>query len=158
MAQAILELRPGTKLGFGPPIEDGFYYDFILSEPIGEDDFKAIEKAMYKIINQDQVFEEENLPKDEALARIDEMGEPYKKEYAEELFETREGMDSLRFFRNGPFLDMCEGPHVESTKKIPAARRRTQRDDDPHLRLVFRKQPGAQGTHGRVRRGAEARP
>lgn len=119
MAQAVLQLRPGTKLGFGPPIEDGFYYDFILSEPIGEEDFKKIEKAMIKIINQDQVFEEENLDYDAAMARLEEMGEPYKKEYAQELFDTREGMDSLRFYRNGPFLDMCEGPHVERTKAIP---------------------------------------
>ena len=67
------------------------------------------------------MFEEENLGYDAAMARLEEMGEPYKKEYAQELFDTREGMDSLRFYRNGPFLDMCEGPHVESTRKIPKA-------------------------------------
>jgi len=119
MAQAVLEMRPGSKLGFGPPIDNGFYYDFILPEPLTEKDFKELEKRMRKIINQDQVFEEENLSYDDAMARIDEMGEPYKREYAQELFDTREGMDSLRFFRNGPFLDMCEGPHVPSTKAIP---------------------------------------
>ncbi len=119
MAQAVLEMRPGSKLGFGPPIDNGFYYDFILSEPLTEADFKQLEKRMRKIINQDQVFEEENLSYEDAMARIDEMGEPYKREYAQELFDTREGMDSLRFYRNGPFLDMCEGPHVPSTKAIP---------------------------------------
>ena len=119
MAQALLELRPGSKLGFGPPIDNGFYYDFILSEPLTEADFKDIEKRMRKIINQDQVFEEENLSYEDAMARLDEMGEPYKKEYAQELFDKK-GIETLRFYRNGPFLDMCEGPHVPSTKAIPA--------------------------------------
>lgn len=119
MAQAVLEMRPGTKLGFGPPIDNGFYYDFILSEPLHESDFKELEKRMRKIINQDQEFVEENLSVADAMARIDEMGEPYKREYAEELVETK-GLESLRFYKNGPFLDMCEGPHVPSTKSIPA--------------------------------------
>lgn len=119
MAQAVLEMRPGTKLGFGPPIDNGFYYDFILSEPLQDSDFKELEKRMRKIINQDQEFTEENLSKEDAMARLDDMGEPYKREYAEELFATRD-MDTLRFYRNGPFLDMCEGPHVPSTKAIPA--------------------------------------
>ncbi len=118
MAQAVLEMRPDSRLGFGPPIDNGFYYDFILSEPLVEKDFKELEKRMRKIINQDQAFEEENLPYDDAMARLDDMGEPYKKEYAQELFDTK-GIDSLRFYRNGPFLDMCEGPHVPSTKAIP---------------------------------------
>ena len=102
LAQAMLEIRPGSKLGFGPPIDDGFYYDFILSEPIEESDFKEIEKRMRKIINQKQAFTEENLPYDEAMARIDGMGEPYKKQYAQELFDTREGLDSLRFYTMAP--------------------------------------------------------
>jgi threonyl-tRNA synthetase len=118
MAQAVLEMRPGSKLGFGPPIDNGFYYDFILSEPLNDTDFKELEKRMRKIINQDQEFTEENLPYDEAMARLEEMGEPYKKEYAQELFDTK-GIETLRFYRNGPFLDMCEGPHVPSTKAIP---------------------------------------
>ncbi|MCC5845438.1 MAG: threonine--tRNA ligase [Verrucomicrobia bacterium] len=119
MAQALLEVRPGSKLGFGPPIDNGFYYDFILSEPLTEADFKEVEKRMRKIINQDQVFEEENLSYADAMARLEEMGEPYKKEYAQELFDKK-GIETLRFYRNGPFLDMCEGPHVPSTKAIPA--------------------------------------
>ncbi len=119
MAQAVLQMRPGSKLGFGPPIDNGFYYDFILSEPLTEKDFKQLEKRMRSIINQDQIFEEENLSYDEAMTRLDDMGEPYKKEYAQELFDSK-GIESLRFYRNGPFLDMCEGPHVPSTKAIPA--------------------------------------
>jgi threonyl-tRNA synthetase len=119
LAQAVLELRPGSTLGFGPPIDDGFYYDFILTAPISEDDFPAIEKKMRHIIKQRQAFECEDLPREQALARIDEMGEPYKREYAQELLDKR-GLSSLTFYRNGPFLDMCEGPHVANTKELPA--------------------------------------
>jgi len=119
MAQAVLEIRPGTKLGFGPPIDDGFYYDFIFSEPIGEEDFKTIQKAMVKIIKANQEFEEENLSNEDALARLEEMGEPYKKEYCQEQLIDTLGVESIRFYKNGPFLDMCEGPHVEKTRDIP---------------------------------------
>ena len=119
MAQAVLQIRPGAKLGFGPPIDDGFYYDFILPEPITEDDFRDIEKRMKRIIKQNQKFEYDPLPYDEAMARLDEMGEPYKKEYAQELFEKQE-LEELGFYKNGPFLDMCQGPHVESSRQIPA--------------------------------------
>ncbi len=118
MAQAVLDLRPGSTLGFGPPIADGFYYDFILREPISEDDFPAIEKRMKHIIKQRQPFVREELPREEALARLEEMGEPYKREYADELF-AKKNLDRLTFYRNGPFLDMCDGPHVENTKDIP---------------------------------------
>lgn len=118
LAQAVLELRPGSKLGFGPSIEDGFYYDFILTEPITEQDFPEIEKRMKHIIRRRQVFEREELDYEAAMQRLDDMGEPYKKEYASELFE-REGLEKLTFYKNGSFLDMCEGPHVENTGDLP---------------------------------------
>ena len=118
MAQAVLELRPGSTLGFGPPIDDGFYYDFLLSEPLSEDDFPQIERLMKKIIKKDQKFYREELTVEEAFTRLKEMDEPYKEAYATELVE-KNSLESLTFFRNGSFLDMCEGPHVESTKKIP---------------------------------------
>ncbi len=118
LAQAVLEVRPGSTLGFGPPIKDGFYYDFILSEPLTEEDFPELERRMKKILKKRQRFYREDLDAQEALARIDEMGEPYKREYGAELLE-KHGLASLSFYRNGPFLDMCEGPHVEDTGKIP---------------------------------------
>ena len=118
MAQAVLELRPGSTLGFGPPIDDGFYYDFLLSEPLSEDDFPQIERLMKKIIKKDQKFYREELTVEEAFTRLKEMDEPYKEAYATELVE-KNSLESLTFFRNGSFLDMCEGPHVGSTKKIP---------------------------------------
>jgi threonyl-tRNA synthetase len=118
LAQAVLEMRPGSTLGFGPPIKDGFYYDFILTAPITEEDFPELERRMRQIVKKGQRFYCEELPRAEALARIDEMGEPYKREYAEDLL-GKHGLESLTFYRNGPFLDMCEGPHVETTKDIP---------------------------------------
>lgn len=118
MAQAVLEMRPGSTLGFGPPISDGFYYDFILSEPLTEEDFPELERRMKKICKKGQRFDREDLDAENALARIDEMGEPYKKEYGAELIE-KHGLDGLSFYRNGPFLDMCEGPHVHTTRDIP---------------------------------------
>lgn len=118
MAQAVLQLRPGSTLGFGPPIDDGFYYDFILSEPLTEEDFPELTRRMKKILKKGQRFDFEELPAAEALARIEEMGEPYKREYGAELIEKNH-LETLSFYRNGPFLDMCEGPHVENTKQIP---------------------------------------
>ena len=118
LAQAVLEMRPGSTLGFGPPIKDGFYYDFILSEPLTEADFPEIERRMRKILKKGQRFYREDLPAAAALQRIDEMGEPYKREYGAELVE-KHGLQELSFYRNGPFLDMCEGPHVDTTKDIP---------------------------------------
>ncbi|MCY4212797.1 MAG: threonine--tRNA ligase [Gammaproteobacteria bacterium] len=118
LAQAVLELRPGSTLGFGPPIKDGFYYDFLLSEPLTEADFPELERRMRKIIKKGQRFYQEDLPAAEALERIEEMGEPYKREYGAELI-AKQGLSALSFYRNGPFLDMCEGPHVSDTKQLP---------------------------------------
>ena len=118
LAQAVLEMRPGSTLGFGPPIRDGFYYDFILSEPITDEDFPDLTRRMKKILKRGQRFDREELTAEEALARIDEMGEPYKKEYGAELI-NKNSLSTLTFYRNGPFVDMCEGPHVHTTKDIP---------------------------------------
>jgi len=118
LAQAVLDYRPGSTLGFGPPIDDGFYYDFILSEPITEEDFPELERRMKRILKSRQNFYCEELAGDAALERLHEMNEPHKREYAEELL-ARQGLSSLTFYRNGPFLDMCEGPHVENTREIP---------------------------------------
>jgi threonyl-tRNA synthetase len=118
MAQAVLEMRPGTTLGFGPPIADGFYYDFILPAPLTEEDFPELERRMRQILKKGQKFYREDLDAADALARLDEMQEPYKREYGEELM-AKHGLAGLSFYRNGSFVDMCEGPHVETTKQIP---------------------------------------
>lgn len=120
MAQAVTKFYPGTLLGFGPPIDDGFYYDFLFPQDVTltDADLPRIEKEMRKIINADQEFVREDLGAADALARIEQMQEPHKLEYAQELIE-KGGHDSLSFYTNGPFLDMCEGPHVDSTKQLP---------------------------------------
>ncbi len=118
LAQAMQQYRPGTRLGFGPAIEDGFFYDFLLPEPIGEEDLPAIQTLMKAIIKANQPFEREELAPDAAYARLEEMGEPYKVEYCRELVAKQE-LDSISFYTNGPFVDMCEGPHVEATREIP---------------------------------------
>lgn len=116
LAQAVQEFRPGATLGFGPPIANGFYYDFLLPEPISADDLPEIEKIMQRIIKSKQAFEVEELSAEDALARIEAMGEPHKLEYAKELLEEHE---TLTFYTNGPFVDMCEGPHVGNTIELP---------------------------------------
>ena len=118
MAQAVLEMREGATLGFGPPIDDGFYYDFILPEPLTEADFPELERRMKRILKKGQRFYQEEVPLAEAWERLAEMREPYKREYAGELVAER-GLETLSFYRNGPFLDMCEGPHVETARDIP---------------------------------------
>jgi len=120
LAQAVLELRPGTTLGFGPAISDGFYYDFVLPEPLSDADLGALEKKMKHIIKQGQKFEYQELPAEEAFRFIgDTMHEPYKLEYARELVQKR-NLSGISFYKNGTFVDMCEGPHVNSTRDLPA--------------------------------------
>ena len=121
MAQAVLELRPNAKLAFGPPVEFGFYYDFDFgTNPIGEHDLPEIEKRMQRIIQEKQPFECFFLDKQEALNFLNELDQPYKVEYAEELIETGRAKDGkLSFYRNGPFTDMCEGPHLHHTGEVP---------------------------------------
>jgi threonyl-tRNA synthetase len=118
LAQAVQELYPGTVLGFGPPIDDGFYYDFVLPKPIGPEDLPAIEERMRAIIAAAQPFHHDELEPEEAYARIAGMNEPHKAEYARELVAKR-GVERIGFYRNGPFLDMCEGPHVANTSELP---------------------------------------
>jgi len=118
LAQAVLEMRPGSTRGFGPPIDSGFYYDFVLSAPITPDDFPELEKRMKRILQQNEKFEREDLAIPDALARLERMGEPYKAEYAREL-AAKHGLSELGFYTSGPFVDMCDGPHVEHTGRIP---------------------------------------
>jgi threonyl-tRNA synthetase len=119
LAQAVLSIRPGSTLGFGPPIADGFYYDFILTQPLNEEDFPVIETKMRELINHKEVkFEREELEYDAAMTRLDGMNEPYKKQYAQELFDKK-GISKLTFYRSGTFLDMCDGPHVEKMRDLP---------------------------------------
>lgn len=117
MAQAVLKIRPNAKLGFGPPIDTGFYYDFLFDSPVTDQDFAEIEKLMRKIIAERQEFSQKARPGPEAVKYLNERGEPFKAEYCEELLSG--GETEIGFFTNGPFEDMCRGPHVKHTGEVP---------------------------------------
>lgn len=116
LAEAVLQVRPKAQLGFGPPIRTGFYYDFLLEEPITDSDLPDLEKRMRNIIQEKQEFKREDLPKEQALKKLAGMGQKLKVEYAQELIASGE---NLSFYSSGPFVDMCEGPHVKDTSQIP---------------------------------------
>lgn len=117
MAQAVLEQRPDTKMGFGPATEEGFYYDFLFSSPLSNEDLPVIEARMREIVREAQPFERTELPVEDAVRRLEEMGQALKVEYCRELGEA--GHATVSFYRSGSFVDMCEGPHVERTSLIP---------------------------------------
>ncbi len=116
LAQAVMEIRPNAKLGFGPPVDNGFYYDFDLEQPLTPEDLPDLEKRMKRIIKSNQHFEQEELGTEEMKIRLKARNQVYKIEQVDDLTEQGE---ALTLYRNGPFWDLCEGPHVESTKKIP---------------------------------------
>jgi threonyl-tRNA synthetase len=114
MAQAVKELWPQTKLGIGPSIEDGFYYDFDKEEPFTEEDLRKIEEKMDQIIKRDLPFIREELPKEKAKELFRKLGEDYKLALLEEIPDN-----IVSLYKTGDqFVDLCKGPHVESTGKI----------------------------------------
>jgi threonyl-tRNA synthetase len=121
MATAVVELWPGTKVSIGPPIADGFYYDFEFpdGERPSEADLERIEAAMRAHIEADEPFERTELPAGEAIDRFRAADEPYKVELIEDLVRDA-GVDTVSLYRNGPFTDLCRGPHAPSTGRIGA--------------------------------------
>ena len=115
MAQAVKRLFPQVHLGIGPAIEDGFYYDFDTPEPFSPEQLDEITAEMRKIIAEDLPIERSDLSKLEAKQLLKENGEPLKLELLEDL----EG-DSVSFFRQGEFVDLCRGPHLRSTGQVKA--------------------------------------
>ncbi len=140
MATAVKRLFPDVKLGVGPVVEHGFYYDMDLGkDSLSEEDFARIETEMQKIIKEDQAFERFYLPVDEAIAWAKDSNQPYKEELlndlkrsgttsakdidAEELGLEANGdskVEQVSFYKNGDFTDLCRGPHAESTGKVGA--------------------------------------
>ena len=116
LAQAVKRLYPDTKLAIGPAIEDGFYYDFEFKEPISSEDFSAIEKEMKKIVKERLPLERFTLSRDEAIAFMKERNEDYKVELIEDLPEDA----VISFYRQGEFVDLCAGPHLDNTKYVKA--------------------------------------
>jgi threonyl-tRNA synthetase len=121
LAAAMLELYPGVKISIGPAIDSGFYYDFQFPEGVvvNESDFPAIEAAMQRHIDAEEVFTREDVTTDEALERFRGENQPYKVELIEDLI-ANEGAQTVSLYTNGPFTDLCRGPHAVSTKRIRA--------------------------------------
>jgi threonyl-tRNA synthetase len=118
MAQAVCELFPGAKYAIGPAIENGFYYDFDIGRPFTEDDLDAISKKMKHLIKQRQAFERVEYSPKEGLERFAD--QPFKIEIIEGVDETEGAGAVVSVYRNGEWEDLCRGPHVENTGRIPA--------------------------------------
>lgn len=118
MAQAVKRLYPEVKLGIGPAIEDGFYYDFYRDEAFTPEDLKKIEKEMKKIIKQDLKFERKEVTRTEAEEILKKAGEDFKLEILQDIPEG----EAISFYQNGEFIDLCRGPHVESTGRVKAVK------------------------------------
>jgi threonyl-tRNA synthetase len=120
MARAVCDLIPGAKYAIGPPIEDGFYYDFELPQPLTPDDLPRIEARMAEITAADQPFVREELSRQRALERFSD--QPYKREIIEGLDEAEgAGADTVVVYRNGEWSDLCRGPHVPSSGRLGAS-------------------------------------
>jgi len=113
LAQAVKRLFPGAKLGIGPPIKDGFYYDFDIDGEVLSKNLSKIKEEMEKIIKEDLPFEKEVVSKEEAKRIFKEREEPYKLKLLEEIEDEK-----VSIYRQGEFVDLCRGPHLESTGKI----------------------------------------
>ena len=116
MADAVVQLFPDVKLAIGPPTLDGFYYDFAVSRPFTPEDLVRIQELMQQTIGCGFSFQREELSREEA--RYEFRDQPFKQEIIDEIAED----ETISVYRHGEFVDLCEGPHVESTARVPAFR------------------------------------
>jgi threonyl-tRNA synthetase len=114
LAEAVRRLYPGVKIAIGPPIDNGFYYDFEFPEPIHESDLERIEEEIRRELEEGREWQREEISRDEARERFSAEGEPYKVE----LVDTADGDISL--YTQGEFTDLCRGPHLQDSKPIKA--------------------------------------
>src|SRR5215218_8076027 len=121
LAAAVLDLYPGTKISIGPPIEDGFYYDFEFPDDVtvSDADFERLEAKMREHIKAAEPFEREDVSPAAARERFVGEGQDYKVELIDDLVATN-GVDSVSLYTNGPFTDLCRGPHAPATDRIKA--------------------------------------
>ncbi|URA09395.1 threonine--tRNA ligase [Thermospira aquatica] len=115
MAQAALRLYPGAKLGVGPTIENGFYYDILFDRPLGDEDLRAIEAEMKKIVDEKLPVVREEMSRADALAWCQSANQPFKAEIIHDLEGER-----FSFYRQGEFVDLCRGPHLPNTRFLKA--------------------------------------
>jgi len=116
LAAAVMELYPNVKLGIGPPVENGFFYEFLRDEPFTPQDLEKIEKKMHELAARDLPNERKLLPKDEALKLYKDSNQIFKCE----LIEEKADEPMVSFYTTGKFIDFCRGPHIPSTKRIQA--------------------------------------
>ncbi len=116
LAAAVLQLHPDAKLGVGPAVDNGFYYDFETKEPITDAHLKEIEKRMKKLIGRDVTFVHKEISLDEARALFPQSTQPYKAELIDDL--AADGETTVSIYTSGDFTDLCKGPHVHSSKQI----------------------------------------
>jgi threonyl-tRNA synthetase len=116
LAEAARRLYPGTKVAIGPPIENGFYYDFEFPEPVGEEVLERLEEEIRREISEGRAFERVAIDRDEARRYFEQEGEPYKVE----LVDTADG--ELSLYRQGEFTDLCRGPHLQDASPIKAVK------------------------------------
>ncbi|MEK9833049.1 MAG: threonine--tRNA ligase, partial [Rhodospirillaceae bacterium] len=117
LAEAVQELFPGTQITFGPATDDGFYYDFHRAEPFSSDDFEAIEKKMEEIVGRDEEIVREVWSRDDVRAFFEKEGETFKAEWVGELPDG----EDITMYRQGNWIDLCRGPHLPSTGRLPKA-------------------------------------
>ncbi|HUI51345.1 MAG TPA: threonine--tRNA ligase [Terriglobales bacterium] len=116
LAAAVTELFPNVKLGIGPPVENGFFYEFLREQPFTQEDLEKIEKKMHELAAKDLPNERKLLPKDEALKLYKDSNQLFKCELVEEKADE----PMVSFYTTGKFIDFCRGPHIPSTKRIQA--------------------------------------
>ncbi|HLG08702.1 MAG TPA: threonine--tRNA ligase [Gaiellaceae bacterium] len=114
LAEAAMRLHPGVKIAIGPPIDDGFYYDFEFPEPISEDDLVAVEEEMRREIAEGRSWAREDVSLDEAVQRFEAESQPYKVELA------RDAEGAISLYTQGDFTDLCRGPHLQDSAPIRA--------------------------------------
>jgi threonyl-tRNA synthetase len=116
LAEAVLRLHPGVKIAIGPPIEDGFYYDFEFPEPISESDLAAIEDEIRREIAEGREWVREEVAREDAIARFEAESQPYKVELA------RDAEGTISLYTQGDFTDLCRGPHMQNANPIEAVK------------------------------------
>lgn len=118
LAQAVQSLFPGTQVTIGPTIEDGFYYDFARDKPFSTDDFKAIERKMLQMVDANHEIVREVWNKEEAIETFKSIGENYKAQIIDDIIPPGE---PITVYKQGDWYDLCRGPHLPSTGKLPKA-------------------------------------
>ncbi|GAC1691357.1 MAG: threonine--tRNA ligase [Candidatus Dormibacteraceae bacterium] len=116
LAAAVTELYPDAKYGIGPPVQDGFYYDFQFSKPVSESELRAIESRMRRLAQEDKPFVHDTISRKEAIEEFRNRGQDYKLELIADKVEG----NAVSVYRTGEFLDLCRGPHVKSTRDLKA--------------------------------------